>query len=771
MLNKVWMVNVMWVIMIVIPFSIKGQVTADFTSSEREACGSLKVDFFDQSTVTTGSNIISWEWDLGGAFSGKQNPGAIFTEAGSFTICLTVTDNKGNIDTHCKEDFIKIFPEPVVDFNIDRITGCSPVTVNLTDLSSTENGTISRWIWDIGGSANVIDTPTPLPEVTTTYDVAGNYSLSLTVFDDKGCSATEVKKDLIKVSENIPLDIDFNTLSSCNFPWEIQFLNLSPDPEINYTWDFGNGQKFNGAFPPSVFYSAPGVYDLTIVTENGECTDTTVFSSYIDTDLNDDFSVSSDVICEGSSVQFMDNSEIFADSVMWIFGDGDVSKERDPLHIFDQEGCYPTQLIRYRTDCIDTIQGNCIEVNKLADINYSIDNQFTCGVPVNITLNGITSGTGTFEWQVEGSGINDTLSGDRVDVTIMEFGKYDVTLTYTDITGCVQVIDKIDMDIIPYSVRLPRFGPQGCVPLNAVMTDSVSSPIPISTWDWTVFNKDSILYNSTESSPTFAIQDTGKYDVLLIVENIYGCRDTIIRRDYIQGGIPPDVDFTASPLESCIVDIKQFTDLSESIANSWIWEFGDSTISYLQNPEKRYNQPGAFDVRLLAFHNGCASSETKEQYINILFPRSTFKIEYNCIDPYTVDIINASIGSTDMQWSIPLSPGDTLMLTDSLIPPITFPGRGKYPVSLFSLNDTSACEHVFIDTVIIADPIASFQLDTTIGCAPLVLPGLDASTDAERYVWTADGATIVRDTFFELEFIRDQNSKLQVSMDAKTASR
>lgn len=747
--RKVWMVIVVLTIIVAMSSYVHAQVTADFSSSKTDACGSLKVDFYDQSTVTSGSIITTWEWDLGGAFSGKQNPGAIFADPGSFTICLTVTDNKGNKDTHCKENYINIFPEPSVDFTVDVVTGCSPVNVNLTDLSSSDNGNITRWIWDIGGSANVIDSPTALSDISTTYDVAGLYSLSLTVFDEKGCSATEQKKDLIKVNENIPLDIDYNILSSCNFPWEIQFLNLSPDPEIKYTWDFGNGEIFNGAFPPIVSYDSPGVYDLTIVTENGECTDTTLFSGYIDTEQSDDFSVSSDIICEGSVVQFSDNGEIFADSVLWIFGDGDFSRDREPIHIFDQAGCYPTQLVRYRSDCIDTIQGDCIQVFDNPEISYDIDNQFTCGVPIDITLKGFTTGTGSFDWLVTGSGVSDTLNGDRVDVTIEEFGRYDVTLTYTDVTGCTQLIDTIDLDIIPYSVRLPRIGPSGCIPLNAVMTDSVTSPIPIQSWDWTVFNRDSILYISTESSPTFAIADTGKYDVKLVVENIYGCRDTILRRNYIEAGIPPDVEFSASPLESCIVDIKQFTDLSESIANSWIWEFGDSTTSFLQNPEKKYNNPGVFDVRLLAFHNGCGNSTTKNEYINILYPRSSFKVKYNCIDPYTVNIINASLGSTEMQWSIPLAPGDTLTLSDSLIMPITFPARGRYPVSLYSLNDTSACEHVFIDTIVIADPIAGFQIDTTAGCVPLSLPGLDQSIDAERYVWTAEGASITRDTFFD----------------------
>jgi gliding motility-associated-like protein len=729
--------------------SLSGQVQADFSSTETDACGSLKVDFFDQSTITSSGNIVSWEWDLGGAFSAKQNPGAIFAEPGSFTVCLTVTDNNGNSDRLCKDNYINIYPDPVVDFTIDKTSGCSPVSINITDLSTTDNGNITRWIWDLGGTANVIDTDMSLGTVTTTYDVAGTYSMSLTVFDERGCSSTQLKKDVVKVSESIPLDIDYTLISSCGFPWEVQFNNLSPDPEIQYTWDFGNGEQFNGAFPPIVEYTAAGLYDVIIIATNGECIDTTVFSGYIDTEKNDDFQIDTEIVCAGSQVVFTDVSESFADSVLWIFGDGNFSREQQPTHIFEDEGCFPSILIRYRSDCIDTLVGNCIQVFPKPVIDFSIDNQFTCGVPTDITLRGLTSGTGDFDWYLTGNGIDGTYRGDTIDVTIQEFGRYDLDLTYTDITGCIEKIEKIDLDIVPYSVRLPRFGPGGCIPLTAIMTDSVASPVPISSWEWKVFNGDTVLYTSTESSPSFVIQDTGKYDVQLMVENIYGCRDTVYRNNYIEAGIPPVVDFSATPLESCIIDTKQFTDLSESIANSWFWEFGDSTFSFLQNPEKIYNHAGGFDVRLTAYHNGCGSNELKLQYINILEPRSVFKVNYNCVDPYTPDIINLSTGADSTLWTITLAPGDTLRSRDSLLMPIAFPGRGKYPVQLISYNDSSACEHIYIDTIIIADPIAAFNLDTTAGCAPFAVPGIDASTDAVRYRWSGEGATsIVRDTFF-----------------------
>jgi PKD repeat protein len=94
------------------------QITANFSSPNLEACGSLQTTFFDQSTSV--KSIISWAWDLGGNSSSKQNPGAIFTEPGQYTICLTVTDIDGNSDTEYKENYIKILPSPVSGFEADN---------------------------------------------------------------------------------------------------------------------------------------------------------------------------------------------------------------------------------------------------------------------------------------------------------------------------------------------------------------------------------------------------------------------------------------------------------------------------------------------------------------------------------------------------------------------------------------------------------------------------------------------------------------------------
>lgn len=726
--------------------SLDSQVTADFNISETEACGSLQVNFYDQSLVSSGS-IVSWEWDLGGDKAFNQNPGKIFTDAGEYTICLTVTDNSGNTDQICKENIIKIYELPKADFTFNKSEGCAPLDIDIKDLSSTVNGEIVKWIWDLGGSANVLETTDALEDISTTFDVAGLYSMSLTIEDEKGCINTIQKKDIIDVSEGTILDIDYEILTSCSFPWRVQFNNLSPDPEVKYVWDFGNGDTFDGAFPPEVEYNQQGLWDVTLITFTGECTDTTVFEDYIDTDRNNDFSVSTDTICAGNPITFTDESTSFADSVRWNFGDGNFSSASIASHTFDSEGCYPVTLIRYRPDCNDTIAGECLTVLPKANVSYTIDNQFACGVPTEVGLQASSSSSGTFSWHITGNKYDENFSGENINVIIEKFGKYDVTLDYIDTSGCTLSIDTIEMDVVKYSADLPKEGPSGCIPLNAVLADSVASPVPIMSWEWMVLEENNVIHTSTDPSPSFTFPDIGRWDVQLIVENIYGCRDTVYRSDYIKAGEKPEVDFIATPLESCISDTKQFLDQSDDSVNGWLWIFGDNTNSMKQNPAKRYANAGTYDVTLIAFHNGCGSSEAKTEYISILEPRSAFKINYNCDDPYTVDIENRTIGADSVSWTIFSSPLDSVVMTDSLIAPFTFPDRGDYVVKHYAYNDSTGCEHIKIDTARIRIPKAQFVLDTLAGCAPLKITGTDQSQDAEKYLFTGEGTIIKRDTF------------------------
>ena len=76
---------------------------------------------------------------------------------------------------------------PTVTFNItpqDPIAG-QPIT--FTSTSIDPDGEITKWVWDFGDE-NTIDEPT----ATHSFNVAGNYTVMLTVVDDHGISMSNI---------------------------------------------------------------------------------------------------------------------------------------------------------------------------------------------------------------------------------------------------------------------------------------------------------------------------------------------------------------------------------------------------------------------------------------------------------------------------------------------------------------------------------------------------------------------------------------------------
>ncbi|ASJ09753.1 hypothetical protein A3L11_05595 [Thermococcus siculi] len=72
--------------------------TADFTFLPKEPKAGEEVSFADKSTDRDG-NIVSWSWDFGdGSTSNDAEPVHVFTEAGNYTVTLTVRDDGGAED-------------------------------------------------------------------------------------------------------------------------------------------------------------------------------------------------------------------------------------------------------------------------------------------------------------------------------------------------------------------------------------------------------------------------------------------------------------------------------------------------------------------------------------------------------------------------------------------------------------------------------------------------------------------------------------------------
>jgi gliding motility-associated-like protein len=237
---------------------------AGFSASS--ACLNTPIQF-NNSSVMTGGTITGYQWDFGDGspVSSDEDPAHVYTNPGTYTVTLIVTNGDGCTDTITRNVFVN--PMPVASFLDVNAAGCGPVSVAFMDASSIPGGAVVSWSWDFG-DGTTSDQQNP----THAYTVSGSYAVSLTVTSDSGCTATYTQQSAITVYPSPLAEFEADPWVRDILDPQFNFINLSVGG-LNYNWTFGDGQG-SSLFEPKHTYRDTGDYMVTLwVTNAYGCTD------------------------------------------------------------------------------------------------------------------------------------------------------------------------------------------------------------------------------------------------------------------------------------------------------------------------------------------------------------------------------------------------------------------------------------------------------------------------------------------------------------------
>ena len=171
----------------------------------------------------------------------------------------------------------------------------------------------------------------------------------------------------------------------------------------------------------------------------------------------------------------------------WTFGDGGSSISQNPNNTYFSTGTWTVTFIT--TDvfgCSDTISKDVV-MNPPPVADFINDDSLGCLIfPVNFT--GLTPGIVTWDWDF-GDGTSG--AGSPTSHTYVGAGAYDVQLTVTDTSGCVDSIEKPALIVIDPPVA--EFDPNtfvNCVDLDVLFTDATVSTYPIVSYEWGLWRWD-----------------------------------------------------------------------------------------------------------------------------------------------------------------------------------------------------------------------------------------------------------------------------------------
>jgi len=640
--------------------NVPGQTTVSFTNNSQ--------------------NADSYNWDFGGlASSTALNPTFDFPVAGTYVVTLTATNACG---ASSFTDSVFIVLPPVAAFAADQSSGCAPLDVVFSDLST---GSVTSRLWSFPGGTPATSTA---PDPVVTYDQAGSYDVALIVSNAAGQDTLQLP-DYIDVN-GLP-QAGFNAANTLG-ETQVSFTSTSSGAD-DYLWDFA-GLGSSTLPNPGFDFPGDGQYDIQLIVQNDCGGDTSLQPVTIVTPPQADFSVDQTSGCVPLNVQFSELSSPNTTTWFWSFPGGSPasSSQPDPAVTYAQPGLYDVQLIAGNVAGADTfLRQAYVEVLEAPQAGFD----FTVnGTTIQFTSTSV--GADTYAWDF-GDGNTSTQASPAH--TYQDEGSFEVSLTVSNACGSDAVSDSVHILFSLPTVDFSADATAGCAPLTVQFTNASSANA--TAFEWTFEGGDPAT--STARNPIVTFPQPGTYDVSLKAINAAGA-STMSRMDFIEVDAGPEAAFQAT------IDGPAVQFANQSLrADSVRWLFGDGASSTRDFPVHTYAEADTFEVLLIAY-NACGQ-DTASQVIALQgqppLAGFTMDVREGCA-PLQVQFSEESQGPVDsLWWSFG---GGTPQQSLDPMPLVAFDQAGIHYVNLTVQNawGTSVAED---SVVVLARPESAFDLD------------------------------------------------------------
>jgi PKD repeat protein len=772
--------------------------TASFSADPVSGLIPLNVQFTD---LSTGDGITNWAWDFdsdGTVDSTAQNPTWNYTNAGTYTVSLTVT-NAGGSNTKTKNNYITANEAtvPTANFSADPVSGYIPLNVQFTDLSTGDE--ITSWAWDFD-SDGTVDSTAQNP--TWNYTNAGTYTVSLTV-TNAGGSNTKTKNNYITVNEAVTesewtqfhkdaahTGFALNDVSDTNNSlwisdsiWAVPssspvivdgkvFVKCGIDESFNNLMSTGGGEyrivilnEPTGEYLTNssieeleISWSSPCYYNGTIWSGRGvggAGGATAAAGKIFDSNDTEHRFYCTDAASKAELWNFPVTGNIRGNAA---YSDGKVYMASgwlfaDPGYVYCVDAETGTEIwnkeLSYEVSSSPTVSDGVVYVSTYDGDFYALDAETgteiwnkrldstdvssTAAVAYgNVYISGGCPGISTIKTYCFNASSGDlvwsTSAGD-------EIGGWSMSVAVAE--GKVFVGKHAEGDY---------FGHNTTLALNASTGEVI----------WTA------PYGGASPAISDGIVFTIGYD-----GRVYAFKDPL-----------PVADFTSNVTNGKEPLAVRFTDTSTGSPTSWLWDFGDGASSDEQNPVHTYTSAGTYSVKLTVTGPGGTDEELKSDYITVneltqkqpdlivssILPSSNITANASCTICATLN----NNGTDEAEaFNSSLFVNGTLVDTESVsglvvggVAEINFSWTpemaGNYSLKVkadseadVSESDETNNELTILVTVSAApeiptEPVANFTANVTSGKVPLAVRFTDTSTGTPTsWSWDfdSDGVT------------------------------
>jgi gliding motility-associated-like protein len=714
--------------------AVLAKPTVAFTASRTSACTvPVTVNF---SSTVTGAGTYAWDFGDGGT-STAANPTHTYTVTGLYTVTLIVTGANGCSETVVKTDYISIQKPQISIAGIPK-GGCLPLTIQPVP-TVLSNDVVTSYQWNFGNSAT-----SNVQNPTYVYNTAGIYDVTLTVTTASGCSNTLTIPAAANAAPKPVPGFTYNPATVCAKS-SVSFTNTSTGTTAasTYQWYFGDGGQ-SSQKNPNYSYSDTGYFAVMLIVSNGQCADTVHIDSAVRV-MPPIARLQVASLCTNKMLRNFTDRSIVNPAIAplnwnWNFGDGNLSGQQNPSHTYTATGLYTVTLVVNNGGCSDTASTQVRVVTDLA--NFGVSSDTVCrGNNVTLTPIGINpANIASFAWNF-GDGNNSNTAG-PVSHAYGTNGTYTITLTLTDVNGCISTFSR---NVVVRGPSAPFTPLQTIACLQAggntvTFTPSVVTdpgyPVVRYIWD---FGDNSPMDSTGVLPMAHTYTANGSYSVNLTIRDTAGCLGFFTAANAVIIS-KPSAAFSSPDTVTCTNRPINFNNASTGNAPlQYLWQFGDNTTGTQQSPAHNYTATGIYSVKLKVTDTyGCVDTAEHRNYINISFPHASFSMQTytaNC-PPLSDTVRNLSTDYTSSSWDF----GDGS--TSSLNSPFhRYSYAGIYNLKL-TVTGPGGCTDDTTMVIDIKGPSGSFTYSPLQGCMPYTVNFTATTQHRDSIIWDyGDGNT------------------------------
>jgi len=702
---------------------------ASFTSSPLTPYTGDTVAFNASASYDPDGTIVGYFWTFG---DGTNATGIavshVYSENGSYTVTLTVTDNDGTTaSTSAAKTILNRLP--IANFTESAETVYTGDTISFNASGSYDpDGTIASYFWTFGDGTNTSGKVT-----SHSYVENGTYAVTLVVTDNDGATATT---SALKTVLDRPPNVTFNYSPTSPIANEVVTLNASAsyDPDgtlVRYIWGFGDGNVTNTTTSVITHkYTSYANYSATLTVEDNDGSKTNATRNIVVRDYPmAAFTVTPSSPSKMQNVTFDASSTDPRGGVIisyfWDFGDGNKANTTGQiiLHAYVAPGNYNATLTVTDSEGLTNNASRVVVVSEGYPVAIYTVSPHAAAVNQTVSFNGSASYDPdgyliSYVWNF-GDGNVTSNAGPLVFHVYTAAGNYTTTLTVTDSQGLTNTA----VDVVTVTAGLPPTASFTFSPTSTYIGDTVvfnaSSSTPnggvITSYKWN-YGDGSPSVNNTNPTTTHIYTGAGYYLVTLTVADSEGLSDTTTKTVTVNQAPIATFAYSSAIVNRTVTFNASASNDPNGYIVSYVWYFGDGNITTMSTPiiGHVYTTWGAYLVVLTVVDNQ-GYTDTKAAIVSVAdYPIASFTFLPSIPIAHDIVAFDASSSApnggviTSYIWNF--GDGNTTTVPSPIIGH-SYLSTGNYTVTL-TVTDSEGLNGSISATVgIHAYPAASFAFN------------------------------------------------------------